>query len=109
MFPFGETITIVRLAPPTFPTMGDAPAVATSTDIDNCAVWPTQTTELIVGQDTVTWDLDLVVPFGTDVRSDDQVEYEGVTYDIVGRPQPWRSPFTGSTPGTVINLKSSTG
>lgn len=108
-FPFGETVTIVRRVAPVFPTMGDAPAVATSTVIDNCAVWPTTTAELVNGQDTVTWQLELVVPEGTDILPTDQVAYKGVTYDIDGRPQDWHSPFTGSKPGIVVNLKTATG
>lgn len=108
-FPFGVMVTVTRQAAPVFPTMGDAPAVATTTDIDNCAIWPTTTAELVSGQDTVTWDLTLVVPEGTDILATDKVTFDSTVYEIVGQPQDWRSPFTGSTPGIVVQLKAGTG
>lgn len=107
-FAFGQTVTIVRGGAVTFPTMGDLPST-TSTDVDNCATWPAQSNELIFGQDTVTWNLELVVPAGTDLLATDQVVISGVTYDVVGQPMDWRSPFTGWAPGRQVHLQTSTG
>lgn len=107
-FAFTETLTIIRPDAPVFPTMGDAPTT-TSTDVSGCISWPTATSELVFGQDTVIWDREAVFPAGTDIKATDQVERLGVIYDVSGRPQHWESPFTGSRPGIVVQLKSATG
>lgn len=108
MFAFTETLTIIRPDPPVFPTMGNAPTT-TSTVVCGCTSWPTQTSELVFGQDTVTWDREAVFPIETDIRATDQVVRHGVTYRVVGQPQHWKSPFTGRRPGIVVQLKAATG
>lgn len=109
MYPMGESVSIVRGEAPVFPTMGDAPATASTTVIDGCAIWPTVTTEIVTGQDTVTWDLECLLPPDTDILPTDRVLFDGETYDVVGRPMRWRSPITGRKPGIQVNLKSQTG
>jgi hypothetical protein len=106
-FPYGTTLTVVRAAG--VDSFGDPSGDASEHDLDDCAVWPGQTSELVGGQDTVTADYTALVPPGSDVVATDQVRYAGGMYTIVGQPQVYESPFSGLNPGIVINLQKVTG
>lgn len=108
-FAYAETLTVLRRGSVVYPTMGDAPAVATSTPVDGCALWPTLTAELVTGQDTVNWDMEALFPPDTDIVATDQVIARGITYDVVGQPMDWRSQLTGKRPGIQVQLKAATG
>lgn len=107
--PYGETVTILRMAPPVFPTLGNKTTPAVASTIDGCAFWPTTTAELIFGQDTVTWDASALLPPDTDIEATDQVQVRGQLYDVVGQPQFWRNNFTGREPGYLVQLKAASG
>lgn len=102
-----ESVTILRPAEPVFPTMGD-PTAQTSISVDGCVFWPTTSSEIVTGQDTVTWDAEITMPPGTDIRPTDEVVHHGTTYLVVGRPSHFRSPFTG-TRVLSLQLKAQTG
>lgn len=109
MIPFPKTVTVVRTPAPTLPAYGDNTETAARTDVEGCAVWPTTTAEFVSGQDTTIWDLNCLLPQGTDVLSTDQVEVDGVLYDVVGRPQHWDSQLVNKSAGVEVQLKAGTG
>lgn len=58
------------------------------------------------GAHTVVTPATLYLPeFRTDLSPHDEWEVRGVRSGVEGQPQPWRSPMTGWTPGTVIQLR----
>lgn len=91
------------------PLPGDTFTVA------GCAVAPAGSSELVNGQATVLEQDTLYAPFEADIQPQDEVVIpEGQvvppgTYQVDGRPQPWRSPFTGAGAGTVVRLTRATG
>lgn len=106
----GTTVTVVRQAAQTLPTYGDTTGSPTTFDVYPCVVWPVSTAELIQGQDTVTWDLNCYMPVGTDILSSDQVEIDGVLYDVVGQSQSWGGQLLKDDLGGVeVQLKAGTG
>jgi hypothetical protein len=109
VIPFPKTVTVIRTPSQPLPTFGDVSSPPTRTDVNGCAVWPASTAEFVTGQDTVTWDLNCLLPFGTDVLSSDQVEVDGVIYQVVGRPQHWDSQLLPKSAGVEVQLKAGTG
>lgn len=106
MAAFTETVTVVRQV---VDNWGNHTAGATH-DVDGCAVWPFGVSgEVVVGEDTVTWDMYVLMPAGSDVVATDRVIVRGITYDVVGEPIRWISPLTGRQPGVQVNLKTATG
>lgn len=53
--------------------------------------------------------LTLFAPYGTDLRYDDQIEVDGVLYDIEGEPGHWRHPTTTWEAGTQVALTRAQG
>lgn len=106
--PFPDTLVIWRRPAVTFPTMGDQPAAAVSSTVLG-AFWSTTSTELVSGQDTVTWDASALLPYGTDVLATDQIEARGALYDVVGQPFAWKSNLTGKETGVQVQLKVASG
>ncbi len=101
----GEDIIVVRPAPlDKFgdPIPGGEPVETTSSG------WlfaPGGSTELVDGQNSVDWDVQLyrTGPAGAeDIRPQDQIRVRDELFEVVGRPAVWRL-------GTVINLRRFTG
>lgn len=46
-----------------------------------------------------------LLPYGTDVRSTDRVEWDGTDYEVDGQPQSWSSPVVGATDHVRIVLR----
>ena len=105
MIAFGDTITVTRRIQD---ANGDATDGA-SHDIEGCAVWPAATTEAVNSADLITWEQVALLPAGSDVLATDAVTYRGARYSVVGQPQSWRSPLTGTTSGIEIHLTTSVG
>ena len=109
MFPAGETVTLVSAAVTGTDEYGNDVRSPTSTDLDNCPVWPTTSSEQVEGRDTVTTGLTVVLPVGTPVAATDRLLVRGAEYEVHGAPERFQSPFTGFTPGLVVNLRRVTG
>lgn len=77
----------------------------TTTTVTGCSVQPAGTTLDINGRVLGISDgLTAFLPFGTDVKAGDRIEYDGETYTIEGVPQPSISP-TGSISSIKLHLK----
>lgn len=57
------------------------------------------------GRAGVVVGLTLFVPAGVSVHPDDQVEVDGVRYEVVGDRAVWENPFTGWAPGATLALR----
>ncbi|AYF29307.1 hypothetical protein CSH63_17915 [Micromonospora tulbaghiae] len=105
-FPAGETVTVVR-APLVDDGYGnqarDWPAAA-RTPHDGCAVAQgSRGGEAFTGdRNAVLSDLQVFMRPGADVVATDRLEVRGRTYEVVGEPFDWSSPFTGVRFGTVV-------
>lgn len=109
MYPYGDVAVLHSRTV----TGRDALGVDTFTTVDStikgCAFAPGGSVELVQGQDMVTTQPVLYMPTGTVVKPTDTVTVRGVTYDVDGGSNDWRSPFTPWAPGVVVNLKAVTG
>lgn len=105
MTSFGKTVTVTHMVDAGHGdrTPGD------SFDVPDCPAWPAISTETVGGQETVDWDLTVLVPPGTDVRSTDTVTVDGTVYEVSGQPMVWESPLTGWQPGIQVLLRTQTG
>lgn len=101
----GETITVYRQTRDNFgdQTPGD------SHEIDQCAIWSTNTSETVTGEDMVIWALTVLCPANSDVLSSDRVSARGTTYDVLGEPILHRSSITGHASGLEVHLTTATG
>ena len=101
----GETITVFRQTQDPFGdlTPGD------SHEIENCAIWSTNTSETVTGEDLVIWALTVLCPPGSDVLATDRVNARGTLYDVLGEPIIHRSSITGHQSGLEVHLTTATG
>lgn len=106
-YPHGETVTRQRGT-----EVNDGySSEATSLDWDvpdeetftGCAVWQETSTEVLEpGRAAVTTVTKVALPADADVSALDRFVARGVTYEIRGVPEVWRSPLTGWEPGLVV-------
>jgi len=112
-FPYGETVQILTAGITTDPySEDDAPDWdnPTSVDVDRVAVEPRPSGEpLQDARNQVTSGYTLYMPPGTAITSANRVTVRNVTYDVLGEPAEWRSPFTGWQPGVVVQVERSEG
>lgn len=107
-FPHGETVTL--LAPGTIadPYSGDTAddwTTLTETPIHGVAVEPRPSQEPVQdARNAVTSGYTLYVPAGAQIAPRDRVRVRGEVYSILGEPAEWISPFTGWTPGIVVQV-----
>lgn len=110
MFPYGETVTVLTAGFDEDPYSGDLEQSwewsPSEVEVANVGVASGGSTEpLEAGRNAVDSDFDLFFPADAEVSSDNRVVVRGLTCDVVGRPFLWRNPFTGWTPGLVVNAK----
>lgn len=109
-YPLGETITILRAGAPTQDDYGnDVPGADVEFDVQGCAVWPRTSSEDVRARLQVLEGLNVLAPYGTDVRPHDRIRVGGVLYDVDGDPGEWRSSLTGTRAGVQIELARVTG
>lgn len=87
----------------------------TAHTIKGCAAAPAGSTEIVNGQATVTTEDTIYAPYAADVTAQDEVEVPdgqpipAGRYQISGKPQRWKNPFTGLEAGTTIRLTRADG
>jgi hypothetical protein len=94
--PFGATITVTVVRPAATDGFGDPTGTATETAVSGCSVWQDEGAEDTTNADTVTTPVRMVAPADTDLRATDRVIVAGLTYEVVGEPVNYRSPFTAA-------------
>lgn len=113
-FPHGETVQVLTAGTTTDPYSGEeTPSweeTPTSVDVSGVAVEPRPSGEpLQDARNQVTSGFTLYMPPGTAITPQNRVSVRGVTYDVLGEPADWRSPFTGWAPGIVVQVERSEG
>lgn len=96
-----ETITVIRKAK--VDRLSDATSASSQHEIEGCVVLPRTSHEEDKGW-TIVEGKQVVAPFGADIQSDDQVDYEGVRWDVDGAPGPYRKK-NGLGKATIFYLK----
>jgi len=117
MFAHGKTATIVRQVPGGTDEYGDPiPGTTIRVDVPGCGWAPRSagagpSSEDIHdrGRQGVIVGLTLYMPAGTDLRHTDQVELEGLLYDVEGDPGEWRNPLSGREAGLEVALRRAEG
>lgn len=114
-YPAGETVQILNGATTGRNQYGDDvhtfPVKATYTDVPVAPADANGTggNEYVDGRDTVIIGLTVFLPDGADVQATDRAIVRGQTWEVVGDPQQWQSPFTGWCPGVPVALRRVTG
>jgi len=104
---FGETVTVQR---PTTTTnrYGDTVRSTTVTthDVTHVAVAPAGQDEDPINRTTgEVADFDLYCSPDADITATDRVVVRGGTFEVIGPPAVWVSPYTGREPGLVVRVK----
>lgn len=116
--PYGIAVAVIETSKDRH---GDVTAVAELGEITGCAFAIESSSEDNEQRDRVytfaalyapPHDIDIRVAYR--VRLPAQSPYLpvallGTTWEVIGLPQPWSSPFTGWTPGSVIRIQRVTG
>jgi hypothetical protein len=93
----GQTVTFVNRTVTGQDAYNNDVYTANSTDVPGCAVSPGTSTENWAGTMEIESDIVVYAPPGTVVDLPwDEMIFNGVTYNIVGTPGSWQSPFTGT-------------
>lgn len=104
-----KNCTAVRVRGSGFDDYGDPIAGTARFTIPDCSKAPRTSSDITDrGRHGVVVGLDLYCPPGHLLPSD-QVEVDGVLYDIEGEPGDWHSPYTGWHPGEVVALRRAAG
>lgn len=105
IFPYGETVTVVRAGLVDDGYGNEVPdwANGTSTPYEGCAVAQgSRGSEVLTDRNAVLSDLVVFMPSGADVLPTDRLSVRGRTYEVVGEPFDWVSPFTATRFGVVV-------
>lgn len=112
--PHGETITRLRAAAILDPYSGEATDLVwtspSSLAIKGVAIAPGPTSESAeADRSRLEVRLTLYLPYGADVKPLDRVIVRGETYEVEGGRTDWRNPYSGSEPGSVVEVKRDAG
>lgn len=102
--PFGETVVLKTRSITGQDADGNDVYGTTTTTLEGVPVWPRNSSELVQGQDTLIVGLSALLPPGTNPAAIDAVTVYGQDYEIDGEPGRYRSPFTNTDPGVLVNL-----
>lgn len=112
----GQTVTIVRGTPGGRDEYGDTIAgTSERIDVTGCAVAPRSSERRTSDEGTergrygVIVGLSLYAPPGTVLRRTDQIEIDGVLYDVDGETGVWRNPYTTAVRGVEVALRRAEG
>jgi hypothetical protein len=105
------TVIRVRSAPGGFDVYGDPVASAEArTTLEGCAVAPRSSDEHSDrGRQGVIVGLMLYAPYGTDLLFTDQIEVDGVLYNIDGEVGSWKNPLSTWEAGVEVALSRAAG
>ena len=108
---FGERVQLIHRVPGTADSYGNATMVdQTPVTVDGVGWDPGTSTEAVQGQEQVVQTPRFLLPPGTAVDPlDALVRPNGNRYEVTGEPGDYVSPFTGWTPGVVVNVRRVTG
>lgn len=105
-FQFATTVTLLGEPVVTGYDSGNRPIYSNAeTSSPGWVLWPAGSTENVTQEDVVTDLLNALAPAGTDVSAVSQVKVLGQTYQVQGKPFPYVSPLTGTSPGVHLVLK----
>ena len=104
MFPHGETVTVLRRVVGGVDRYGNPTDTwAEGVDVALCGVAPRSSDEPAeTGRAAVITGLTVYMPTGTQIAPADRLVVRGVTYEVVGEPGDWRSPFSGWRAGVEV-------
>jgi hypothetical protein len=107
MFPFGESVTFEASVSGSDDVHGNPVETwAAAVVVEGCAFDPGGSVESVEpGRNAVVSNPRVFAPFGTVVGARDRVTVRGLVFVVDGDPAQWRNPYTGSTPGVVVNLE----
>lgn len=108
--PNGETITRLRATAVEDPYSGEA------TDLDwtdpdelaipGVAIEPVAASEQVTdGSEQLTIDARLYIPYQADVLPLDRLMVRGAEFTVQGSRLDWRNPYSGDTPGSVLEVR----
>jgi hypothetical protein len=111
------TISRVRRSPGGYDEYGDpVESTTTTSEIEGAFVAPRLDTSLggtgevmSRGRAGVIVGLTLYAPYGVDLTRDDQIDVDGVRYDIEGEPGAWKNGLTGWAAGIEAALRRAEG
>jgi hypothetical protein len=103
--PFGRPVTLITRTVLGHDVDGNTTWSQSSTTYASRPAWQGNSTELIQGQDTVISQATVVLPAGTPVQATDRVIVFGQTWEVLGSPNLFRNPWTGTDPGVVVQLR----
>jgi hypothetical protein len=112
-FPYGETVQVLTAGTTTDPYSGQSASdwtSPTSVDVPGVAVEPRPSGEpLQDARNQVVSGFTLYMPAGAIITAANRVVVRGATYNVLGEPAVWHSPFTGWEPGIVVQVERSEG
>jgi hypothetical protein len=74
-------------------------------DVDGCAISPGFSSEDFSGTESVTENVNVHMPNGTNISSLAAVIIAGLQFEVVGEPNTWESPFTGTLGPVEVKCK----
>jgi hypothetical protein len=93
----GTTVTFVNSTVTGTDSYGNDVYSPNNVDVDGCAVNYVGTTESWQGTEQIEADVTVYAPLGTTVDTPfDAMIINGLTYNVVGVPRSWNSPFSGT-------------
>lgn len=108
MFAHGETVAVLTAGTVADPYSGDDVAsweTSTSVNVPGVGVEPRPSQEPTQdARNAVVSGFTLYFPPDTQVSAANKVRVRGNVYDVIGDPADWRNPFTGWTPGIVVQV-----
>jgi head-tail adaptor len=108
--PHGETVTRLRATAAADPYSGENTDLDWSDPVElaitGVAVEPVSVSEQVEdGSTQVIVDARLYVPYQADVLPLDRVVVRDQTFTIEGSRLDWRNPYSGDTPGSVLEVR----
>lgn len=106
-FPYAEEVGILSPASRIDPYSGDpVDDWSTTTEVPElAAVEPRPSSEPVQdARNAVISGFTLYLPADSTVTAHKKVGVRGQVYDVLGEPALWRNPFTGWTPGLVVQV-----
>lgn len=107
--PYAQTITLLRRVLSGRDEFGNDTYTDARAQVSGCVVQPAGSSEQIDFTELVSSDITVFIPYGTDVSPLDALLINGVTYEVRGVPQQWRSPFSGNTSPIQVQASVVTG